>query len=93
MAIFIAALEALIRIPHDSVWYDVTMITLIVGATVGAIWAGYKMSRHSREVRVYRQVQATAPFNVWPKVLQPKNLPQWMTKLATYLLPIPKKEK
>lgn len=93
MAIFIAALEVLIRIPHDSIWYDVTMGTLVVGATAGAVWCGFKMSRHSREDRVYKQVQSEVPFNVWPKALKSKNLPQWMTKLATYLLPIPKREK
>jgi|SRR5271157_5944446 len=95
MAIFVAALEALIRIPHDSKWYDVTMITLIVGAIVGAAWCGFKMSRHHREIRVYKQERVEMPHGVWPLVptpLEPKTLPQWMTKAAEYILPTPKKK-
>jgi len=88
MAIFIAALEVLIRIPHDSIWYDVTMGTLVVGATVGSIVCGCKMSKHFRDIRIYKQVRAEMPLGVWPlvpKPLEPKNLPRWIMKVAAKL--------
>ena len=76
--------------------YDAAIVTLIVVSAVGMAWAGYQMSKHSRDVRVYRQVRVEMPHGVWPlvpKPLEPKSLPRWMTKAAAYLLPAPKREK
>jgi hypothetical protein len=77
-------------------FYDAAIVTLIVVSTIGAIWAGFKMSRHSREIRVYQQVRLEYPLGVWPhlpKWNEPKKFPAWLVKVADYFLPIPKKEK
>ncbi len=72
--------------------YDACMVSLIIISTIGIVWSGFAMSRHSREIRVYKQVRVEFPFNKWPKVLEPKNLPPWIQRVAAYFLPIPKKE-
>ncbi len=77
-------------------FYDVAIVTLGTVSIIGAAWAGYKMSRHSREVRVYQQVRLEYPLGVWPhlpKWNEPKKFPAWLVKLANYFLPIPKREK
>lgn len=76
-------------------FYDVAMVTLATGATIGAAWAGFQMSRHSREIRVYRQVRLEYPLGVWPlmpKWSEPEKFPAWLVKVAAYLLPVPKRE-
>jgi hypothetical protein len=76
--------------------YDMVIVVAIAVLTVGMAWAGYQMSRHSREIRVCRQVRAEYPFGAWPlmpKWDEPKRFPAWLVKLAAYLLPIPKREK
>lgn len=74
--------------------HDTILPTLIAIAVGGAIWSGYKMSSHSRDIHVYKQVKTEMPLGVWPLVprpLEPKTLPRWMIKLAAYFLPTPKK--
>jgi len=76
--------------------YDVAIISAIVCAVGGMVWAGYQMSKHSREVRVYRQIRAEYPLGVWPvmpKWDEPRKLPAWLVKVAAYFLPMPKREK
>jgi hypothetical protein len=71
--------------------YDVSITLLIVVSAIAAVWSGYAMSKHSREIRVYKQLRAEFPFNKWPNIMKPKSFPQWVTKLAAYFLPISKK--